>query len=106
MTIKGLNHIPTLQRRGPRSVPRGREAALAELIHLEHEKARLERKLESLTNGQKQTEHRLSQVQGRIALLERAQYDAPADQPAASADNGSGDGAPEPASWREIPLEY
>ena len=106
MDIKGLRHLPTLQRLANRLAPRNREAALAELTHLEHERARLERELKSLAHNQQQMEHHLSQVQARIALLERGRYEALADPPSDSGGNGSGGGGPEPAARREIPLEY
>ena len=106
MDIKGLRHLPTLQRLANRLAPRSPEGALAELTHLEHERARFERELKSLAHNQQQTEHHLRQVQARIALLERVRCEARDDPLSASGDNGSGSGGPDSAGRREIPLEY
>ena len=106
MDIKGLRHLPTLQRLANRLAPRSPEGALAELTHLEHERTRFERELLTLAHDQQQMEQHLRQVQARIALLERVRCEARADSPSASGGNGSGGGEPEAAGRREIPLEY
>ena len=108
MSVKGLHHIPSLQGIADRSQPRQRVANLAELTHLEHEKAGLQKKLKTLTHSLGQAEHHLGQVQKRIALRERALYPGGADQGLVALDRGSGgkDQAGERAGRREISLEY
>ena len=106
MNIRGIRHISTLQGLANRLAPHKREAGLAELTHLEHEKARLERELKMLIHNLEHAENHLGQVQERITLLERALYEGYADHAAALLDSGSGGGEGERAGRREVSLEY
>jgi len=106
MDIRGMRHLPTLQRLANRLVPRSREGALAELTHLEHERTWFERELKNLTHKQQQMEHHLRQVLARIVLLEQVQCGARDDPLLASGGNGSGGEGPEPPDRREVTLEY
>ena len=108
MSVKGLHHISTLDGLADRSGPHQRVAGLAELTHLEREKAGLEKKLKVLTHSLEDTEHHLGQVQERIALRERTLYPGGGDQGLAALDRGSGgkDKAGERVGRREVSLEY
>ena len=104
--MKGLQHIPTRHRSASRTMPSSREQALAELTYLEHESARLERRLKILNCQRLQVEARLRQGQERIALLGRLLYQAEAHGQPAAADPEFGGGQDNSATWREVQLEY
>lgn len=106
MIIKGVSSIPTRHRAKDRSAPRNRAAGLAELTYLEHEKARLERKLQVLTQHQERSETQLVQVQQRIDLLTGLLYEKCAASPRTRTAAGAPREAPEPSLRRAISLEY
>jgi hypothetical protein len=100
-----MRHISTLHGLAERSASRGREANLAELAHLERERATLERKLKVLTNSLEHAEHHLGEVLKRIAVREQALYEGQAP-PGPAAQDLACAGEEERVGRREVSLEY
>jgi predicted nuclease with TOPRIM domain len=109
---RGMRDIPTVQGLRNRSTPETRQQAVTEWARLEHEKARLEREMETWISNQKKTEERLKQVNERRARLqemlgvtgdESPTTGRPSRRPATrdSAENRTQSG-----SWQEVSLEY
>jgi hypothetical protein len=105
MKVRSLRHISTLRGLSDSLVPRKRGVALAELTHLEHEKAGLERKHQLLTHALENTQQALGQVEHRIALLEPLLGLGSSAAPVTNIRRDAPQEREEPAR-REVSLEY
>ncbi|MBI3362504.1 MAG: hypothetical protein HY023_15490 [Chloroflexi bacterium] len=104
---RDMRDIPTIQGLRHRAMPRTREQALAEMVRLEHEKARLGRELNIWADNQKRTEDRLRHVEERLALVPKLLDEASAAEESGKSNPEwtSGDER-QPKRRREIRVEY
>ncbi|MBU0493738.1 MAG: hypothetical protein KKA73_04485 [Chloroflexi bacterium] len=109
---RGMRDIPTIQGLRNRATPVTREQAVTELARLEHEKARLQRELNTWIVNQEKTEERLRQLEERLSLVQQilgppaaAGSARPAGTRRSPTEPTAGDPDPGPG-WREMSLEY
>ena len=106
MKVKGIRDIATINRLIRRGAPRTNAQTAAELAHLEHEKARLERELDLWTGNLKRTEVRFKQAQERIAFLKKILAEASAITGEPPAKDAHDDAVQKIGVWSEIKIEY
>lgn len=108
---RGMRDIPTIQGLRDRTIPETREQAVTEWARLEHEKARLEREMETWISNQRKTEERLRQVNERLARLQEmlglSDDEKSTRRPSRGPSTGDSAGdRDEAGDWQEVSLEY